>query len=127
LSLLALFLWWRGRLETSRWMLWLLVFAVLGPQLANQLGWMAAEIGRQPWIVQGLMKTKDAVSPNVSSGQVVFSLVLFGVVYLGLFGVFIYLLNDKIQHGPDPEDAHGPLVGLPQKLSDALSGKRTGE
>ncbi len=127
LSLLALFLWWRGRLETSRWMLWLLVFAVLGPQLANQLGWMAAEIGRQPWIVQGLMKTKDAVSPNVSSGQVVFSLLLFGVVYLGLFGVFIYLLNDKIQHGPDPEDAHGPLVGLPQKLTDALSGKRTGE
>ena len=124
LSLLALFLWWRGKLESSRWMLWVLVFAVLGPQLANQLGWMAAEIGRQPWIVQGLMKTKDAVSPNVSSGQIIFSLILFTTVYLGLFAAFIYLLNDKIQHGPDPEDAHGPLVKLPQKITDALSGHR---
>ena len=124
LSLLALFLWWRGRLESSRWMLWVLVFAVFGPQLANQLGWMAAEIGRQPWIVQGLMRTRDAVSPNVDSGQIMFSLLLFTTVYLGLFAAFIYLLNDKIQHGPDPEDAHGPLMKLPHKITEALGGHR---
>ncbi len=83
LSLLALFLWWRGRLESSRWMLWLLVLGVLGPQFANQLGWMTAEVGRQPWIVQGLMRTKDAVSPNVSCGQILFSL---GALYGRLHG-----------------------------------------
>jgi cytochrome d ubiquinol oxidase subunit I len=125
LSSLALLLWWRGRLESSRWLLWLLVFSVLGPQFANQLGWMAAEIGRQPWIVQGLMKTRDAVSQNVGSGQIIFSLALFGIVYLGLFAAFLYLLNDKIQHGPDPDDAQGPLLRLPQKITDALSGHRT--
>jgi len=123
-ALLACILWWSGRLERQRWMLWLLVFAVLGPQLANQLGWMAAEVGRQPWIVQGLMRTKDAISPNVSSGQIIFSLCLFTVVYTGLFAAFIYLLNDKIQHGPDSEEAQGPLLKLPQKLTDALSGRR---
>ncbi len=124
LSLLALFLSWRGRLESNRWLLWLLVFGVLGPQFANQLGWMAAEIGRQPWIVQGLMRTRDAVSVNVSSGQIIFSLILFGGVYLGLFAAFLYLLNDKIQHGPDPEDAQGPLLPLPQKLAEVLGGHR---
>ena len=124
LSLFAALLWRTGRLERHRWMLWLLVFAVLGPQLANQLGWMAAEVGRQPWIVQGLMRTKDAISPNVSSGQIILSLGLFTVVYLGLFAAFLYLLNDKIQHGPDLEDAHGPLVTLPKKVADALSGHR---
>jgi cytochrome d ubiquinol oxidase subunit I len=124
LSLFTLFLWWRGRLESSRWLLWLLVFGVLGPQFANQLGWMAAEVGRQPWIVQGLMKTKDAVSTNVNSSQIIFSLILFTFVYLGLFAAFLYLLNDKIQHGPDPEDAQGPLVKLPQKITDALDGHR---
>jgi cytochrome d ubiquinol oxidase subunit I len=124
LSVLACIMWWSGRLERQRWVLWALVWSVLGPQLANQLGWMAAEVGRQPWIVQGLMRTKDAVSPNVSSGQVIFSLILFTVIYLGLFATFIYVLNDKIRHGPDPEDTVGPLAKLPQKLTDALSGNR---
>lgn len=126
-SLVAGFLWWRGRLEQHRLLLWVLVVAVLGPQLANQLGWMTAEVGRQPWIVQGLMRTKDAISPNVSSGQILFSLGLFTVVYMGLFAAFIYLLNDKIQHGPDPDDAGGPLVTLPPKLAAALTGHRTEE
>jgi len=125
IALLALCLWWRGRLEGNRWMLWVLVLAVLGPQFANQLGWMAAEIGRQPWIVQGLMKTRDAVSPNVSSGQIVLSLILFTSVYIVLFAAFLYLLNDKIQHGPDPDDARGPLVPVPHKLAEALGGHRT--
>lgn len=124
LSLLAGIMWWRGRLEQQRWLLWALVWSVLGPQCANQLGWMTAEVGRQPWIVQGLMRTSDAISPNVSSGQIIFSLILFTIVYLGLFATFIYLLNSKIQHGPDPEDAHGPLATLPQKLTEALSGHR---
>ena len=101
LSLFGLFAWKRGSLYTNRKLLWAYVFAVLLPQVANQLGWFSAEIGRQPWIVYGLLKTKDAVSRSVSVGQVVTSLVMVGLVYLLLFVLFVYLLNEKIQHGPD--------------------------
>jgi cytochrome d ubiquinol oxidase subunit I len=104
LSLIGLLFWWRGWLFQSRWLLWVLVFSVLGPQLANQLGWMTAEIGRQPWIVQGLLRTADAGSPVVSGGEVLASIVMFGLIYSLLFTLFIYLLNEKIKHGPDEDD-----------------------
>jgi cytochrome d ubiquinol oxidase subunit I len=116
---------WRGGLIRQRTLLWVLVFAVLGPQVANQAGWMAAEVGRQPWIVQGLMRTADAVSPVLVPGQVIFSIILFTVIYLGLFVVFIYLLNDKIQHGPDPIEDRSALLGLPTRLVDVLRQPRT--
>jgi cytochrome d ubiquinol oxidase subunit I len=95
---------WRGSLFEKRWLLRLLVLSVLGPQLANQAGWFAAEVGRQPWIVQGLMRTSDGLSAVVKAHTVLGSLVLFTLIYLLLFAVFIYLLNDKIQHGPDDAD-----------------------
>jgi len=101
LSLLALLLQFRNRLHEQRWLLWTFVFAVLGPQAANQLGWASAEVGRQPWIVQNLLRTRDAFSPNVSGGELLFSLVMFFIVYALLLALFIYLLNDKIQHGPE--------------------------
>jgi cytochrome d ubiquinol oxidase subunit I len=104
LSLIGIFLWWRRKLFDFRWLLWLFVFSVLGPQLANQLGWFSAEMGRQPYIVYGLLKTKDAFSTAVSSQEVIISLVLFGIIYLLLLVLFIYLLNEKIQHGPDAEE-----------------------
>jgi cytochrome bd ubiquinol oxidase subunit I len=116
---------WRGSLVYQRAILWVLVFAVLGPQLANQAGWMTAEIGRQPWIVQGLMRTTDAVSPILVPSQVIFSIVLFTLIYLGLFVVFIYLLNDKIQHGPDPIEDRGALLKLPATLVAVLREPRT--
>jgi cytochrome d ubiquinol oxidase subunit I len=90
----------RGKLAETRWLLWILVFSVLGPQLANQLGWLSAEVGRQPWIVYEQLRTSDALSAVVSSGQVLTSLILFGLIYLLLFILFVYLLNEKIQHGP---------------------------
>ena len=99
------FLYFRqGSLPERRWLLWILVFSVLGPQVANQAGWFAAEIGRQPWIVYKLMRTSEALSAVVQANVVVASLVLFAVIYFLLFAVFIYLLNDKIQHGPDAAD-----------------------
>ena len=104
LSLLGMFLWWRGRLFEARWLLWVFVFAVLGPQLANQLGWFTAEVGRQPWIVYGLMRTAEGVSPTVSAGNVLASLVMFTLLYLALFMLFIYLLDQKIRHGPLADD-----------------------
>jgi cytochrome bd ubiquinol oxidase subunit I len=95
---------WCGALFRSRPLLWLMVLSVLLPQIANQLGWAAAEIGRQPWIVYGLMRTRDAVSDTLSAGHVLFSLVLFTVIYLALFLVFFVLLNQKIRKGPLQED-----------------------
>ena len=101
LSLVTLFYHLKNRLNQKPWLLWLLVFSILGPQAANQLGWASAEIGRQPWIVYNLLKTKDAWSPNVSAAELIFSIGMFFIVYALLLALFIYLLNDKIQHGPE--------------------------
>jgi cytochrome d ubiquinol oxidase subunit I len=97
---------WRGTLENSRLLLGLLTLSVLGPQIANQAGWWAAEVGRQPWIVYKLLRTSEALSAVVTASQVVASMIMFGVVYVLLFAVFLYLLNDKIKHGPDDTDLH---------------------
>jgi len=94
----------RGSLFEKRWLLWVLVASVLGPQIANQAGWFTAEIGRQPWIVQGILRTSEGLSAVVKANSVLASLVLFTLIYFLLFAVFVYLLNDKIQHGPDEAD-----------------------
>ena len=101
----GLFLWWRGALFKSTWYLKVLVVSVLLPQLANQLGWFSAEVGRQPYIVYNLMKTSDALSKSVKAPEVLASLILFGLLYLLLFVLFVYLLNDKIQKGLQMEKA----------------------
>ncbi|MBR9922500.1 MAG: cytochrome ubiquinol oxidase subunit I [Bacteroidetes bacterium] len=100
LTLYASYLWWRGKLFDKKWLLWIFVFAVFLPQIANQVGWFAAEMGRQPWVVYGLLKTSDALSKVVTANQVLFSLIMFALVYLLLFLLFIYLLNKKIKTGP---------------------------
>jgi len=113
------FLYFRhGSLHERRWLLWILVFSVLGPEIANQLGWFAAEVGRQPWIVYGLMRTPEGLSKIVKANIVLTSLILFTFIYFLLFAVFIYLLNDKIQHGPHDEDLipSGKLA-LPDELT----------
>jgi cytochrome bd ubiquinol oxidase subunit I len=104
LTLLAGYYWWRGKLFEQRWLLWIFVFAVILPQLANQFGWYTAEMGRQPWVVYGLLRTSDALSRVVTANQVLFSLILFTIVYALLFLLFIYLLNKKIKHGPYDEE-----------------------
>lgn len=101
LSLLGAFLWWKKKILNYRWILWIFVFSVLGPQIANQVGWISAEVGRQPWIVYGLLRTSEGLSKVVEANQVVFSLIMFTIVYLLLFALFLYLLNEKIQHGPE--------------------------
>lgn len=101
LTLLACFFWWRGKLFESKWLLRVFVFAVILPQIANQVGWFAAEMGRQPWVVYGLLRTSDALSKAVTANQVMFSIILFTIVYSFLFTLFIYMLNKKIKHGPE--------------------------
>ncbi|MCU0322401.1 MAG: cytochrome ubiquinol oxidase subunit I [Chitinophagaceae bacterium] len=103
LTLFSLFLWWRGKLFKYKWLMVVFSFSVLLPQIANQLGWFSAEMGRQPWVVYGLLKTSDALSKSVKANQVMFSLVLFAFIYTILFALFIYLLNKKIQHGFDEQ------------------------
>ncbi|MBS1491939.1 MAG: cytochrome ubiquinol oxidase subunit I [Bacteroidetes bacterium] len=99
LSFLAVFLWWKKKLFEKKWLMLVFIFSVLLPQIANQMGWYSAEIGRQPWVVYGLLRTSDALSKSVTAEHVWFSLILFTLVYALLFVLFIYLLNKKIQHG----------------------------
>jgi len=111
LTVLAAFFWWRGTLFRQRWLLWVFVFMVIVPQLANQFGWYTAEMGRQPWVVYGLLRTSDALSKVVTANQVVFSLIMFTLIYTLLFALFLYLLNKKIKAGPD---SHGTIQHSPQ-------------
>ena len=109
LSFYACFLWWKGKLFETKWILWIFSFSVLLPQIANQAGWFAAEMGRQPWIVYGHLRTSEGFSQEVSANQIVFSLVLFLVVYSLLFLLFLYSLNKKIKHGPYEDEAQNQL------------------
>ncbi|HEY1055407.1 MAG TPA: cytochrome ubiquinol oxidase subunit I, partial [Emticicia sp.] len=104
LTLLASFLWWREKLFEQRWLLHIFAWAVLLPQIANQLGWYSAEVGRQPWVVYNLLRTSDALSQSLKAEQVLFSLILFTLVYALLFVLFLYLLNKKIKHGLEAHD-----------------------
>jgi cytochrome bd ubiquinol oxidase subunit I len=118
ISALGCFFAWRRTLFKQRWLLWVLVFSVLGPQIANQFGWFAAEVGRQPWIVYGLMRTPEGLSKVVQANVVLTSLILFTFIYFLLFAVFIYLLNDKIQHGPHDDDLiPAGKLALPDELT----------
>ena len=103
LTLYGSFLWWRGKLFETKWLLWIFSFSVILPQIANQVGWFAAEMGRQPWVVYGHLRTNEAFSQEVSSHQILFSLIMFTVVYALLLVLFIYMVNKKIKHGPYDE------------------------
>lgn len=109
MSLWGTWLWARGKLaDTGSFMtrafLRLAVPSVLLPQLGNQAGWFTAEIGRQPWIVWGYLRTSDGLSAVVKSEQVLASLIGFSLIYLLLGVLFVFLLHRKIQHGPEPMD-----------------------
>lgn len=135
-TLYAAFLLWRGTLWRTRWILWFFVFAVLGAFAANQLGWVAAEVGRQPWIVYptmgpggepvGGLLTAEAHSEVVTSGQVLGSIVMFGLIYLLLFVLWIYVLNHKIQAGPEPVGPEPRKTTLEDYLDTAaeMAGKQ---
>ncbi|MBN1402950.1 MAG: cytochrome ubiquinol oxidase subunit I [Opitutales bacterium] len=104
ISLLGLWGWKRGWLWSWKPFLWVMVLSSILPQLGNQVGWLTAEVGRQPWIVWELMRTSDGLSTVVSAEHIMISLILFALVYLLLFAVFVYMFNHKVHHGP--EDVH---------------------
>jgi cytochrome d ubiquinol oxidase subunit I len=90
----------RGRLESSRGLLWVLMLAFPFPYIANTLGWMTAELGRQPWLVYGLFRTADGHSQVVSSGDTVFTLIGFVGLYFVLGLLFLVLVGREIGRGP---------------------------
>ncbi len=100
---------YRGSLWESRKLLKVLLWSMPLPLFACQLGWFAAEVGRQPWIVYGLLRTDKAVSVTVSPGEILFSIILFGLIYLALGSLYVFLLARKIQQGPGP----APLTTVP--------------
>jgi cytochrome d ubiquinol oxidase subunit I len=118
LTLFALYLRWRGTLFEKRWLLRVFVVTVVGAYLVNQAGWVTAEVGRQPWVVYGMLRTRDAVSKSLSGDQVLSSIILFGLIYLMLFAVWVYVLNSKIQHGPDSLEEPPPQT-TPEGLLEA--------
>ena len=103
LTALGLFLLWRRKLHENRLFLWAALLSIPLPVIANELGWMAAEVGRQPWIVYGLMRTDQAFSTTVPAGQILASIVMFSVIYSLLFCVWIFLLRRKLLKGPESE------------------------
>ncbi|WP_339748235.1 cytochrome ubiquinol oxidase subunit I [uncultured Rubinisphaera sp.] len=113
-TLLACWFWWRGTLFDQRWLLWYFVFAVILAFVANEAGWVAAEVGRQPWIVYpslidgeltGGLRTSAGLSEAVRAEQVLGSIIFFGIIYFLLFVLWITLLHQKISHGPDIDEA----------------------
>lgn len=126
-SVWGVILWARGRLQTierreTRIFLILAIPSVLAPQIANQAGWFLAEMGRQPWIVWGYLRTSEGISKVVQAEQVMASIIGFGLIYLLLFVLFLYLLNRKIQHGPEPidESAEMPKEWLREHRADSV-------
>ena len=120
LTLYASWQWRKGKLFDKRWLMSIFVWSVLLPQIANQVGWFAAEMGRQPWVVYGHLRTSDALSKAVSANQILFSLILFVLVYSTLFVLFLYLLNKKIKHGPDDDSAPEPIGDGSKRINPFL-------
>jgi cytochrome d ubiquinol oxidase subunit I len=117
LSAVGVVLWRRGRIDGSRRYLRVMVWAIPLPFLANALGWIFTEMGRQPWVVQGLLRTDDAASPTVSSGEVATSLIVFTLIYGVLAAVAGWIAVREIKKGPDaarpdgePEEAEPSMA-----------------
>jgi cytochrome d ubiquinol oxidase subunit I len=102
---IATFLLWRKKLYSTKWILWILMFAIPFPYIANTAGWYTAELGRQPWLVYNLMRMVDGVSPTVSSGNTLFTLLGFVGLYLLLGLLFLMLVLKIIRKGPETKHA----------------------
>jgi len=92
---------WRGRLGSSTALLWILMLAFPFPYVATSLGWMTAELGRQPWLVYGMFRTNQGYSQVVGAGDAIFTLIGFVGLYFVVGLLFLYLTGREIYHGPD--------------------------
>ncbi len=101
LMMVAALLSWRGVLSRVRPVLWALMLAFPFPYIANTAGWITAELGRQPWIVYGILRTRDAASPSIHAGTALFTLIGFTGIYVVLGLLFLFLVLRELEHGPD--------------------------
>jgi cytochrome d ubiquinol oxidase subunit I len=108
ITVVATLLLWRRKLFESRWMLWVLMLATPFPFIANTAGWLTAELGRQPWLIYGLLRTEEGASPHVSSGNVLFTLIGFAGMYLIMGLLYFVLMIREVGHGPEPEGEQEP-------------------
>jgi len=120
LAIIGIYLWYKKKLEYHPWILRIMVFSVAFPQIANETGWYSAESGRYPWIVYGLLRISDGLSKAVTANQIFASIMMFLVAYLILFLLFLYILNEKIKHGPEEEEHDGatPYHGLQNLIEE---------
>jgi len=109
---------WKRRIWASRWMLRVFVGTIALTELATLSGWWTAELGRQPWIVWQVLRTEDAFSPNVTVGQVAFTLGMFVVLYALVLGLFLFLLDRKIREGPPPPPDQERTASLPDSFGE---------
>jgi len=91
---------YRSKLWDNKWLLKIMLWSIPLPLAACQLGWITAEVGRQPWIVYGLLRTSEAYSASVTAEEIMFSIILFGLIYLLLGILYIYILVQEVKHGP---------------------------
>jgi cytochrome d ubiquinol oxidase subunit I len=108
LMAVAVFLLWRGKLFTTRWILWPILLSFPLPYIANTAGWMTAEIGRQPWLVYGLIRTSQGYSTHVGTGSSLFTLLGFLGMYAVLSILWIVLVYNFIQDGPQAASENAP-------------------
>jgi cytochrome d ubiquinol oxidase subunit I len=119
IGVVGLLYWWRRRDRgLPRPILWAFVATVFLAEIATIAGWWTAEIGRQPWIVWNVLRTSDAVSPTLRTGQVFASLVMFALLYLLLLVLFVFLLDRKIKRGPEPVGEAEASEGLPNTIRE---------
>jgi cytochrome d ubiquinol oxidase subunit I len=107
----AAFLLWRGKLFTARWILWPILLSFPLPYIANTAGWMTAEIGRQPWLVYGLIRTSQGYSTHIDASTSLFSLLGFLGLYAVLSILWIVLVYNFIQDGPQAASQDAPVNG----------------
>jgi len=107
---LAVLLLWRRRLFDTRWALWLLMLATPFPLVANTAGWMTTELGRQPWLVWGLLRTVHGGSPTIGAGTVLFTVIGFAGMYLILGLLYVLLVVRAAARGPEAEEEGTPAA-----------------
>ncbi|MEI6424223.1 MAG: cytochrome ubiquinol oxidase subunit I [Lentisphaerota bacterium] len=91
----------QNKIEKSKWLLWISVLSIPLGYVASQLGWVVAEVGRQPWIIYKLMKTANAASVVVTAGEIAFSLIMFCLIYMLLAVMFVKLFVKIVKEGPE--------------------------
>jgi len=116
----VLLLLWRKRLFQTRWMLWLLLLATPFPFIANTAGWFTTELGRQPWIVFGMLHTAQGSSTTVSSGNILFTLIGFAGMYLLLGLTYVFLVVFEALRGPELSEVKAEAPQSADGLSDTI-------